>query len=137
MKHLSILLAFGLSSTLFAADPVVFDARTTQSGQWSDARTWEGGRVPQASDKVQVRTGHVVTYDVDSNSPLRMLHVAGTLTFSREVSTLLDVGLIKVEPGETTTEEGFNCHDEAPAIPAGAATPALEIGTLASPSQAG
>ena len=35
-----------------------------------------------------------------SDLALRMLHVAGTLTFSREVSTLLDVGLIKVEPGE-------------------------------------
>jgi len=116
---------------------VVFNARTARSGPWSDARTWDGGRKPQASDFVQVRAGHVVTYDVNSSDALRMLHVAGTLTFSREVSTLLDVGLIKVEPVETTTEDGFKCHDETPAPPAGTALPVLESGTPESPIPAG
>jgi hypothetical protein len=137
MKHILTLCSLLLTSTLFAADPVVFNARTAQSGKWSDARTWDGGRQPQAGDFVQVRAGHAVTYDVNSDAALRMLHVAGKLTFSREVSTLLDVGLIKVEPGETTTEDGFNCHDDAPAPPAGAEPPVLEIGTLASPIPAG
>jgi len=121
----------------FAAEPVVFNARTTQSGKWSDAQTWQGGRQPQAGDIVQVRTGHTVTYDVDSNAALRMLHVAGTLAFSREKSTLLDVGLIKIEAGETTTEDGFDCHDEAPTPRHGSVTPVLEIGTLESPIPAG
>jgi hypothetical protein len=116
-----------------AAEPVTFQARTEQSGPWSDARTWEGARPPQAGDIVQVRAGHTVTYDVDSGVQLRMLHVAGTLTFSREVSTTLDVGLIKVEPGATTTEDGFNCHDDAPTLPAATSVPALGIGTPASP----
>ena len=70
---------------LSAAEPVVFNARTAASGKWSDAKTWEDGRVPQAGDFVQVRAGHTVTYDVDSDAALRMMHVAGTLTFSREV----------------------------------------------------
>ncbi len=135
--HPILLSIFMLTVALSAEEPVVFNARTTQSGKWSDARTWEGGRKPQASDFVQVRAGHVVIYDVNSSDALRMLHVAGTLAFSREVSTLLDVGLIKVEPVETTTEDGFNCHDEAPAPPAGTSLPVLEIGTLASPIPAG
>lgn len=88
-------------------------------------------------DFVQVRSGHVVTYDVESAAALRMLHVAGKLTFSREVATLLDVGLIKVEPGETTTEDGFDCHDAAPAPAAGTVMPVLEIGTFAAPIPAG
>ena len=103
MKLLPTLCAWLFATAVFAAAPVVFNARTAQSGNWSDARTWAGQRSPRAGDFVQVRSGHVVTYDVESAAALRMLHVAGKLTFSREVATLLDVGLIKVEPGETTT----------------------------------
>lgn len=55
--------------------------------------------------------------DVVSRDGLRMLHLAGTLTFSREKSTLLEVGLIKIEPGETATEDGFDCHAEFPTPP--------------------
>ena len=133
MKNFLTFCTLTFATALCATEPVVFNARTAQSGKWSDAQTWEGARQPQAGDFVQVRAGHVVTYDVNSDVALRMLHVAGTLAFSREVSTLLDVGLIKIEPGETTTEDGFNCHDDAPSPPAGASMPVLEIGTLASP----
>ena len=133
---LPIVCALLLTSATLAAEPVVFQARTAHSGKWSDAETWEGGHQPRAGEFVQVRAGHVVTYDVDSGAALRMVHVAGRLVFSREKSTLLVVGLLKIEPGETTTEDGFDCHDEhgaAPRLPAGSALPALEIGTLASP----
>ena len=137
MKTILTFCALLFAPAIFAVDSVVFNARTAQSGKWSDAQTWEGRHQPQAGDFVQVRSGHLVTYDVNSDAALRMLHVAGTLAFSREVSTLLDVGLIKVEPGETTTEDGSNCDDEAPPPPAGAYMPVLEIGTLASPIPAG
>jgi hypothetical protein len=120
-----------------AAAPVAFDARTAQSGPWSDAATWEGGRKPAAGHFVQVRAGHVVTYDVQSQAEIRMIHIAGTLTFSREKSTLLDVGLIRVEPGDTTTENGFDCLTAAPAHHGGGAVPVLEIGTPSAPIPAG
>jgi hypothetical protein len=118
-----------------SADPVVFNARTAGSGPWSHAKTWEGERLPQAGDFVQVRSGHTVTYDVDSGEALRMVHVAGTLTFSREKSTLLVAGLIRIEPGETTTEGGFDCHSDPHCRQASAAS--AEIGTLAAPIPAG
>ena len=52
--------------------------------------------------------------------------------------TRLDVGLIKVQPGETATEEGFDCDAHEPAVAAGADSgPALEIGTAEDPSSAG
>jgi len=138
MKTLLALLgSFILTTATSAADPVVFNTRTAKSGLWSDAQTWENGRKPQASDIIQVRSGHAVTYDIESNDALRMIHVAGTLTFSRDKNTLLDVGLIKIEPGETTSEDGFNCHDVAPAIPADGVVPVLEIGTPESPIPSG
>jgi len=133
MKTMSVLLcAFLFTTATFAAEPVTFNARTANSGKWSDAGTWDGGRTPRAGDFVQVRAGHTVIYDVESNDALRLLHIAGTLTFSREKSTLMDVGLIRIEPGETTTEDGFDCHTDAP-VSAPTSTPVLDIGTKQSP----
>jgi hypothetical protein len=122
----------------YAAEPVTFDARTARSGNWSAVETWVGVRVPQAGDFVQVSPGHAVVYDVHSDTALRMVHVAGQLTFSREKSTLIDVGLIKIEPGESTTEDGFECHASLPAAhhhgkQENVAIPVLEIGTRESP----
>ena len=65
---------------------VTFDARTAKSGNWSDPATWENNKPPAAGQRVQVRAGHVVTYDVTPDKctfALRMVHVAGTLSFSR------------------------------------------------------
>ncbi|WP_241180040.1 G8 domain-containing protein [Humisphaera borealis] len=125
------------ATALSAAEPVTFNARSANSGNWSDVGTWEAGRKPQAGDFVQIRSGHTVEYDVHSGDALRMLHVAGNLRFSRTKSTLLDVGLIKIEPGTTTTEDGFDCHDDAPAALPGGVKPALEIGSRESPIPAG
>jgi hypothetical protein len=130
---LSILLF--LTASLFA-DPVTFDSRSAKSGPWSDAATW-GGKLPKAGERVQVRAGHVVTYDIEAADALRMIHVAGTLSFSRRKNTRLEAGLIKVEPGETTTEDGFNCHEDASPAPAAGARPVLEIGTAESPIPTG
>src|SRR4051812_24965650 len=74
--------------------------RSTRSGTWSSPATWEGGKVPGAGERVQVRTGHTVTYDVQSEQVIRAIHVAGTLRFAADRDTRLDVGLIKVQPGE-------------------------------------
>ena len=93
--------------------------------------------MPRAGDRVQVRAGHTVTYDAQSKDALRMIHVAGTLTFSREKSTRLEVGLIKIEPGETTTEDGFDCHADAPAAAQAGSVPVLEIGSAEKPIPAG
>lgn len=116
MKTLLLLVALALAAPPLSAQnaPVTFDARSAKSGAWSAPGTWANGRAPKAGDRLQVRAGHTVVYDVASTDALRMIHVAGTLTFSREKSTRLEVGLIKIEPGETTTEDGFDCHADAP-----------------------
>ncbi len=122
---------FFLLFTLTAfADPLTFDVRSAKSGPWSDPATWEG-HAPRVGERVLVRAGHTVTYDVENHEALRVVHVSGTLTFSREKNTLMEVGLLRVAPGETCSEDGFDCHDEAP--PANGPRPVLEIGTAEDP----
>lgn len=138
MKIGPLLWAFAMAASgTFAAEPVIFQARSARDGLWSDAGTWEGGKLPKAGEFVQIRAGHAVTYDVTADAALRMLHVAGTLRFSREKNTRLEAGLIKVEPGDSTTEEGFNCHDLRATTPTGSPVPALEIGTPEAPIPTG
>src|SRR6267142_149143 len=80
------------------ASPVVqFEVRSAKSGKWSDPGIWVGRRVPHSGDSVQVRPGHVVTYDLNADAAVRVLHVAGTLKFARDKSTQLNVGLLKVQ----------------------------------------
>src|SRR6185295_20353446 len=89
------------------ASPVVqFDVLSARSGVWSDANTWIDKRVPRSGDNVQIRGAHTVTYDVNSEDTVRVLHVAGTLKFTREKSTRLNVGLLKVSPGAECDEDG-------------------------------
>lgn len=150
----TLLLAVSLSLLLVAADAraagVTFNTRTARSGNWSDPATWENNKPPQAGDRVQVRPGHEVVYDVTPekcNFALRMIHVGGTLRFSQQISTRLDVGLLKVQPGNDCAEDGFVCHVEPaladqekknpskpmPELPAGPAEAALLIGAADQP----
>jgi hypothetical protein len=123
-----LVLSADASSVLRAADgPGLI--RSGRSGPWSAPATWEGGQVPGAGARVQVRTGHTVTYDLKSNRVIRSVHVAGTLRFSPDRDTRLDVGLIKVQPGDNPDESGFDCEAHAAEPPAGQPWPALEVGT--------
>src|SRR4051794_36806335 len=80
--------------------------RSAHSGPWSAPATWEGGKVPDAGARVQVRPGHTVPYDKISDRVIRSVHVAGTLRFPPDRDTRLDVGLIKVQPGDDPDENG-------------------------------
>jgi len=130
-----ILLAFAARQTGAQGESARFTVHSARSGKWSDPATWAEKRLPKSGDLVQVRAGHAVTYDVLSEEAIRMIHVADTLSFSREKSTRLDVGLIKIQAGDTATEEGFNCdgHASAPAADPKAPRPALEIGAPGRP----
>ena len=91
-----------------AADPAVI--RSRQSGPWSAAATWEGGRVPAAGARVLILGGHTVTYDVKSDEVIRAINVSGRLKFARDRDTLLNTGLIKIEAGDVYSENGFDCE---------------------------
>lgn len=133
----------GFLSAPAPAQGVRFDARSARDGNWSDPATWENGRPPKAGDIVQIRPGHVVVYDVRPDQALRMVHVAGTLRFSRDRDTRLVVGLLKIQPGEETSEDVAVCdghgdgHDPTNDRRAEVPPAALEIGTADAPIPAG
>ena len=122
----------GVSSrgaTAAGDDAAVDLIRSARSGPWSAPATWEGGAVPGAGVRVQVRPGHVVVYDLSSDAVIRSIHVAGTLTFASDRDTRLATGLIKIQAGEDASEDGFDCDAHLPGPVAGATRPALEVGT--------
>jgi hypothetical protein len=110
--------------------------RSARSGPWSAPTTWEGANVPGAGSRVLIRTGHSVLYDVSSDAPLRVVQVAGALRFAADRDTRLDVGLLKVQPGEEVTENGFDCSAHLPAPDLARPLPALEVGTTDHPIDA-
>ena len=110
--------------------------RSTQSGQWSAAATWEGGKVPPAGSRVQVRMGHTVTYDLNSDQAIRTIHVAGTLSFAKDKTTRLDVGLIKIQAGDEASEDGFECDAHMAEVDTKMPRAALEVGMPGAPIDA-
>jgi len=109
------------------ATPVLI--RSAQSGAWSAPATWEGGKVPAAGNRVQVRSGHTVVYDGRSSEVIRSLHLAGVLTFAHDKDTQLDVGLLKIQAGDDTSEEGFDCNAHLAAPESAKPQAALEVGS--------
>lgn len=131
-----------LVAPIFGQDASVkFTVHSARSGRWSEPGTWAEGKVPGVGENVQVRTGHVVNYDANSDQAIRVLHVAGTLEFARDRATRLDVALIKIQSGDECTEDGFDCdaHEAEVDAPDGSAAtrPALLIGTPDDPILAG
>jgi hypothetical protein len=111
--------------------------RSAQNGPWSDPATWEGGRVPPAGARVLIRPAHRVVYDRRAEDTVRSVHVGGVLTFAPDRDTLLRVGLLKVQPGESVAEEGFDCDAHIIAPRGGPNRPALLVGTPERPIEAG
>src|SRR5262245_7742145 len=107
--------------------------RSKASGPWSATATWEGGRVPGAGARVLIREGHQVVYDISSDKVIRAINVAGGLSFAPDRDTRLDVGLIKIQPGEEYSEEGFDCEGHMIEPNPAKARPALEVGTPGRP----
>jgi hypothetical protein len=125
MAFLTTALSTGASADRSEA-PLV---RSAASGRWSEAKSWEGAKIPAPGVRVQIRTGHVVTFDIKTDGPIRSIHVAGTLRFDPDRDTRLDVGLIKIQAGDDASESGFDCENHIKPPDPKAQRPALEIGT--------
>src|SRR5205809_4544868 len=112
------------------AAPLASDwVRTAKSGPWSDGATWEGGAVPGAGARVLMRPEHAVVYDINSDRPIRSICIGGRLSFANDKDTRLDGGLIKIQPGDVPSEDGFDCDSHLPPATADRPQPALEVGT--------
>lgn len=107
-----------------------FTARSVKSGPWSSAETWAGKKVPVAGDRVLVSRGTEVRFDVES-PVIRYLQVAGTLSFSRDRNTTLNVGILTIQSTDEYAETGFDCHaaaDKHDETATPGARAALEVG---------
>src|SRR5947209_2300445 len=137
MRWLVCIAVFIASTPALWAQPGDSTIRSAKSGPWSDAATWEGAKVPQAGARVQIRAGHRVVYDIVSDKAVRFLHVAGTLTFAPDKDTRLDVGLLKIQPGDDASEDGFDCDAHVPNPDPNKPRATLEVGTPNRPIGAG
>jgi hypothetical protein len=86
---------------------------------------------------VLICEGHRIVYDVKSDAVIRGLNIAGSLSFSPEQDTILNVGLIKIQPGDEYGEDGFDCDGHAVSSDSTKAKPALEVGTFEKPVAVG
>ena len=129
-----------ITARSFAASPTTLPALvvSAKSGNWSDVATWQDAHVPQGGERVLVRAGDRVVFDVKTPQPLWSVHVAGTLAFATDRDTQLDVGLILVRPGAAGDEtelvgdpRGLHAHHHQP--PADAPPAVLQIGSAQAP----
>lgn len=128
---MALLMVASVSSSA-NANPV----RTVKSGNWSDPSTWESKTIPRAGDKVVIRMGHKILYDVSSTEVIRGLQVGGELRFDPTKNTRLEIGLIRVQPGDEYSEEGFDCDGHFVAQDKVVDMPLLEIGNANNPVHA-
>ena len=90
-----------------------FDFLSKAGGKWSDPATWQQGKQPTDGSRVLISAGDRVEYDVDAATPIRELHVAGTLSFARDRNTKLVVGLLRVgRVGADAAETGVEDIDK-------------------------
>jgi hypothetical protein len=125
MLRLIVAVAVLVTMTTSARAQVV---RSIKSGDWSSTTTWDTGKIPAAGSRVLIGAGHVIRYDVASADVIRVIHIAGTLTFAHDRDTRLDVGLIRIQISTQPSEEGFACEGHLD-IDESVPRPALEVGT--------
>lgn len=111
--------------------------RSARSGAWSNASTWEGGKLPAAGDRVHIRAVDDVTYDVESDAILRTVFVGGKLRFASDRDTRLCVGLLRVDQMDCPSEEGFDYVHFGDHSPADADRATLQIGSPDRPIEFG
>lgn len=113
-------------------EAVHFSIHSVQDGNWSDASTWNLERIPQAGDRVLISPLTFVNYDVREAKVIRLVQVVGTLSFSRDKNTELNVGLLTIQHDDECSEHGFACEfegaEEGPKTDA-ANWPTLLVGT--------
>ncbi|HEV2199125.1 MAG TPA: G8 domain-containing protein [Bryobacteraceae bacterium] len=78
----------------FCAGPTAVSAA---SGAWSDTATWASGKIPGEGDRVLIRAGDAVTYDVASGANISCLEVHGKLSFRTDRDTRLKTANIMVQ----------------------------------------
>jgi len=121
----------------FIPNPSDNKIQNVKNGLWSESTTWEGGSVPGNEANVLIVPLSRVVYDIESTIPIHLIHIRGTLEFSRVENTELHVGAIILNGNENIVKDEPNvlfdesvCFDSDIDSPY---TPKLEIGTFENP----
>ena len=128
-----------LAFVIIASFPNSVDAppvHTVKSGLWSDPSIWEFKKIPRTGDKVVIRMGHKVLYDVSSTEVIRGMQIGGELRFDPAKNTLLEIGLIRIQPGNEYSEEGFECDAHFASNGNPMEMPVFEVGSSSNPINA-
>jgi len=67
-------------------------------GGWFEASTWQAGAIPTAGARVLIPTGVAITYDGQSDVPLKTLRVDGTLRFDPHQNSRIVIDTLVVSP---------------------------------------
>jgi G8 domain len=78
------------------ADTFQWNLVASRSGNWNDASTWQGGRLPRDGDNVRVPAGMTVKVNYREAAALARVYVEGTLDFSTTQDTQLIVDTMLV-----------------------------------------
>jgi len=125
------LLILSITPALHAAN---YTVRSSKDGAWSNPQIWQPARIPNAHDQVLVQAGTRVVYDLKSDIIIPSIRVAGTLSFARDRDTLLNVGSLRVQPGDDGDGAGVeDVHKDHASAPARNPAAVLEIGTAEEP----
>ncbi len=74
-----------------------------KNGNWSDASTWRGGKVPGNGAKVLIGDNLNVKYDAQSDARLKTIRVDGQLDFATQQNTKMVIDTFVVSPSGTLT----------------------------------
>lgn len=108
-------LAFNHSAAFAASTSSGITVTAIADGTWSSAATWSSGRIPLAGDDVVIPSGRTLTYDVLGSPNLHTLSLYGTLNFSNTVSTVLNIGVLKI--GADAKDSSATCNGSEPTAP--------------------
>ena len=133
MKMLRLLLTVLVALAFGVLSAESFTLESKADGAWSDAGTWQPERQPKAGDKVRIRSGHTVVFNSKSSHLIPLLHVEGSLVFTRDRDTELNVAVLKVGGGKEKHSGVADVHGHKMA-PISAR---LEVGTPEKPIPAG
>jgi len=142
MKTLPALIVALLGLAPLAVTQDGYTIRSIADGNWSDSKVWDPQRTPSAADRVLITSKTAIVYDVSSDDVIHSIRVAGTLSFSKDRDTVLNVGDIRVQPGMAKdagsgvddVEKNGESHGRGKhAKPMPGMKAALELGTSAEP----
>lgn len=116
--QLSVTMMLIALSVNFAHSAAARECTTARSGEWTEARTWHNGRMPQAGDDVVIAAEHRVAYGETFDETLGKIRVDGTLVFAPRKSLALNLrgnlvvaGKLSLRPADHDVRHGITFRD--------------------------